>query len=146
MVGSATGLRPPTGTSGSPGRAGPFWWRQVGVNCRLGKATGIRDHIGNEHHRTCTAPKERRGAQSPRKVSSMNFTLPSEIFGMDGLIVLIVVALVLFGSTQVPKLARSLGSAQTEFKKGVANGASDVPGVAPAVVSPAGTVPSDGER
>ena len=86
----------------------------------------------------------------------MNFTLPSEIFGMDGLIVLIVVALVLFGSTQVPKLARSLGSAQTEFKKGVANGASDAPAVAPAigitrpdgsaVVSSAGTVPSGGER
>lgn len=46
----------------------------------------------------------------------------AEIFGMDGIIVLIVIAAVLFGSSQIPKLARSLGSAQTEFKKGLAEG------------------------
>jgi sec-independent protein translocase protein TatA len=46
---------------------------------------------------------------------------------MDGIIVLVVVVLVLFGSTQIPKLARSLGSAQKEFKKGVAEGGSDTP-------------------
>ena len=38
---------------------------------------------------------------------------------------MIVVALVLFGSTQIPKLARSLGSAQKEFKKGLDEGGSD---------------------
>jgi sec-independent protein translocase protein TatA len=43
---------------------------------------------------------------------------------MDGLIVLVVVALVLFGSTQIPKLARSLGSAKTEFKQGLSEGES----------------------
>jgi sec-independent protein translocase protein TatA len=53
------------------------------------------------------------------------FGSPAEIFGMDGIIVLIVVVLVLFGSTQIPKLARSLGSAQKEFKKGVHEGASE---------------------
>lgn len=47
----------------------------------------------------------------------------AEIFGVDGVIVLIVVAAVLFGGTQIPKLARSLGSAQSEFKKGLADGA-----------------------
>lgn len=47
----------------------------------------------------------------------------AEIFGLDGVIVLIVVVAVLFGSTQIPKLARSLGSAQSEFKKGLADGA-----------------------
>ena len=47
----------------------------------------------------------------------------AEIFGVDGVIVLIVIVAVLFGGTQIPKLARSLGSAQSEFKKGLADGA-----------------------
>lgn len=34
-------------------------------------------------------------------------------------IVVLVVILVLFGGSQLPKLARSLGSAQREFKKGL---------------------------
>lgn len=55
----------------------------------------------------------------------MHLNSPAEIFGVDGIIVLIVVVLVLFGSTQIPKLARSLGSAQKEFKKGVDEGGSD---------------------
>jgi sec-independent protein translocase protein TatA len=49
----------------------------------------------------------------------------AEIFGVDGIIVLVVVVLVLFGSTQIPKLARSLGSAQSQFKKGLAEGSQD---------------------
>ncbi len=53
----------------------------------------------------------------------MHFSPPADLFGEQGLIVLIVVALVLFGSTQIPKLARSLGSAQKEFKKGLDDGA-----------------------
>jgi sec-independent protein translocase protein TatA len=55
----------------------------------------------------------------------MHFSPPADLFGEQGLIVLIVVALVLFGSTQIPKLARSLGSAQKEFKKGLDDGAAD---------------------
>ena len=43
----------------------------------------------------------------------------AEIFGLDGVVVLIVVVAVLFGGTQIPKLARSLGSARSEFKKGL---------------------------
>lgn len=46
----------------------------------------------------------------------------AEIFGLDGMIVLIVVLVVLFGGSQIPKLAKSLGSAQTEFKKGLEEG------------------------
>ncbi len=42
----------------------------------------------------------------------------AEIIGPDILILIAVVAL-LFGSTQIPKLARSLGSAQREFKHGL---------------------------
>jgi len=44
----------------------------------------------------------------------------AEIFGPDLLIVLIVVVVVLFGGAAIPKLARNLGSAQHEFKKGMA--------------------------
>jgi sec-independent protein translocase protein TatA len=55
----------------------------------------------------------------------MHFSSPADIFGMDGIIVLVVVVLVLFGSTQIPKLARSLGSAQKEFKKGLDEGSTD---------------------
>ena len=55
----------------------------------------------------------------------MHFSPPADLFGEQGIIVLIVVALVLFGSTQIPKLARSLGSAQKEFKKGLEEGGSE---------------------
>jgi len=47
-----------------------------------------------------------------------------EIIGPDILIVLVVI-LVLFGGSQLPKLARGLGSAQKEFKKGLEEGSSD---------------------
>jgi sec-independent protein translocase protein TatA len=57
----------------------------------------------------------------------VHFGSPADIFGVDGVIVLVVVVLVLFGSTQIPKLARSLGSAQKEFKKGLDEGSSDEP-------------------
>jgi sec-independent protein translocase protein TatA len=55
----------------------------------------------------------------------VHFGSPAEIFGVDGIIILVVVVLVLFGSTQIPKLARSLGSAQKEFKKGLDEGAAE---------------------
>ena len=45
----------------------------------------------------------------------------AEIFGPDILIVLVVIAL-LFGGSQLPKLARSLGSAKGEFEKGIKEG------------------------
>jgi sec-independent protein translocase protein TatA len=42
------------------------------------------------------------------------------IFSADAIVVVIVVVAVLFGGTQIPKLARSLGSARSEFKRGLA--------------------------
>jgi len=80
----------------------------------------------------------------------VHFGPPAEIFGVDGIIILVVVVLVLFGSTQIPKLARSLGSAQKEFKKGLEEGGSedgpDTKSVAqaapPAAVSPPVQTPS----
>jgi len=46
---------------------------------------------------------------------------------LDGpeLIIVAVVVLVLFGGAQLPKLARNIGQAQKEFKKGLAEGAAD---------------------
>ncbi len=47
----------------------------------------------------------------------------AEIFGPDGLIVIaVVVVVLLFGGTQLPKLARGLGSASHDFKKGMEEG------------------------
>ncbi len=42
-----------------------------------------------------------------------------EIFGPDLLIVIIVLAVVLFGGAAIPKLAKNLGSAKSEFEKGL---------------------------
>lgn len=45
--------------------------------------------------------------------------------GPTELIIILVVVLLLFGSTRLPKLARSMGEASKEFKKGVSEGAKD---------------------
>jgi sec-independent protein translocase protein TatA len=42
--------------------------------------------------------------------------------GPTELIIILVIVLVLFGSTRLPKLARSMGQASKEFKKGVNEG------------------------
>jgi sec-independent protein translocase protein TatA len=47
-----------------------------------------------------------------------------EIVGWEFLLVLAVVAL-LFGSSQLPKLARSMGQASKEFRKGLDEGVAD---------------------
>jgi sec-independent protein translocase protein TatA len=47
-----------------------------------------------------------------------------EIVGWEFLVVLAVIAL-LFGGSQLPKLARSLGSAKTEFEKGLKSSSDD---------------------
>jgi sec-independent protein translocase protein TatA len=39
--------------------------------------------------------------------------------GAPELIIILVIVLLLFGSTRLPKLARSLGEASKEFKKGI---------------------------
>lgn len=45
--------------------------------------------------------------------------------GAPELLIILVVVLLLFGSTRLPKLARSLGQASREFKEGVKEGAKD---------------------
>lgn len=51
----------------------------------------------------------------------------AEIFGLDAVVVAVVAVAVLFGGSQIPKLARSLGSAKREFRQGL----TDEPGSEP---------------
>jgi sec-independent protein translocase protein TatA len=54
--------------------------------------------------------------------------------GAPELLIILLVVLIVFGGTQIPKLARSLGQAQKEFKAGLDEGAKDEPS------------PKDGEK
>ena len=45
--------------------------------------------------------------------------------GTPELLVILGVIVLLFGGAKLPKLARSLGQAQNEFKKGISEGAKD---------------------
>jgi len=54
--------------------------------------------------------------------------------GAPELLIILLVVLVIFGGSQIPKLARSLGQAQKEFKSGLDEGATDDSG------------PKDGEK
>jgi len=63
----------------------------------------------------------------------------AEIFGLDAVVVVVVVFAVLFGGSQIPKLARSLGSARREFHHGAsegAPGAGDSPAPADSLTGP----------
>ena len=45
--------------------------------------------------------------------------------GPSELIIVLVIVLIVFGGAKLPKLARSLGQAQKEFKSGLTEGADD---------------------
>ena len=45
--------------------------------------------------------------------------------GLPELLIILGIVLLLFGSTRLPKLARSLGSASHEFRKGLEEGHGD---------------------
>ncbi len=71
------------------------------------------------------------------------------IFGQDGLIVLIILLVVVFGGSQLPKLARNLGMAGKEFRKAhdeaeqQGKSTAEPPSPPPAVsAGPAGPVPT----
>jgi sec-independent protein translocase protein TatA len=49
----------------------------------------------------------------------------ANIMGPDGLVLVVIALVVLFGGSQLPKLARGLGSASHEFRKGLEEGAAD---------------------
>jgi sec-independent protein translocase protein TatA len=52
----------------------------------------------------------------------------AEIFGLDAVVVAVVAIAVLFGGSQIPKLARSLGSAKREFRQGLTEADTGSPG------------------
>jgi len=58
----------------------------------------------------------------PTSMRSKGATMLAEIFGMDGIVVVVLLAVVLFGGAAIPKLARSLGSAKNQFEKGLDEG------------------------
>ena len=45
--------------------------------------------------------------------------------GPTELIIVLLIVLLIFGGTKLPKLARSMGQASKEFKKGLSEGADD---------------------
>jgi len=47
------------------------------------------------------------------------------MFSGNEWLIVVIIALVLFGGSQIPKLARNLGSAQKEFKKGFSEANAD---------------------
>lgn len=59
------------------------------------------------------------------------------MLGAPELIVVLVIVLVLFGGAKLPKLAKSLGEAQREFKKGSEDG--EAPSTADDTVTPTPT-------
>ncbi|MEX2254385.1 MAG: twin-arginine translocase TatA/TatE family subunit [Acidimicrobiia bacterium] len=46
--------------------------------------------------------------------------------GPAELVIILVIALLIFGGAKLPKLARSLGHAQSEFKRGLADDSPEV--------------------
>jgi sec-independent protein translocase protein TatA len=44
--------------------------------------------------------------------------LVANLFGTDGIIVVVIALIVVFGGSQLPKIARNVGAAGKEFKKG----------------------------
>jgi sec-independent protein translocase protein TatA len=55
----------------------------------------------------------------------------AELLGPDLLVILVIVAL-LFGTSRLPRLARALGSAKSEFEKGVREGQAEDDGMSAA--------------
>jgi sec-independent protein translocase protein TatA len=62
----------------------------------------------------------------------------AEIFGMDGVVVAVIAVAVLFGAKRLPEMARSVGRAQGEFRKGMREGNTEA---APPNARPGGDEP-----
>ena len=61
--------------------------------------------------------------------------------GVDGVIVIVILAVLIFGGSAIPKLARNLGSAKNEFEKGLkaSKPADDADSTTPPANKPSGT-------
>lgn len=47
------------------------------------------------------------------------------LIGYQELLIILVIAILIFGATRIPKIARSLGKSAGEFKKGLREGEDD---------------------
>ncbi|MBX7159302.1 MAG: twin-arginine translocase TatA/TatE family subunit [Acidimicrobiia bacterium] len=63
--------------------------------------------------------------------------------GAPELLIILAIVLLLFGSTRLPKMARSLGQASKEFKKGIDHGAQEDEESTPAAEKPAAAATSN---
>src|SRR5439155_2436876 len=86
------------------------------------------------------SPQFRNGPRSPVAWSDLRpgrtlaigvSAMVAEIFGLDGAVVAVIAVAVLFGAKRLPEMARSIGRAQGEFKKGVREGHVEDPTVRP---------------
>ena len=66
--------------------------------------------------------------------------------GTDGIIVVVVVLVLVFGGSAIPKLARNLGSAKTEFEKGLKSSKASEPPASPAVGDQSGPGSTDSDE
>lgn len=62
-----------------------------------------------------------------------------ETLGAPELIIILIIVVLLFGSAKLPKLARSIGEASREFKRGVHEGVKDEPSAEKSETSNAST-------
>ena len=62
-------------------------------------------------------------------------------FGSGELIIVLIIVLLVFGGSQLPKLAKNLGKAQKEFKDGLADGMKDDKPAAQPAQTPQASVP-----
>lgn len=66
--------------------------------------------------------------------------------GVDGVIVVVILLVLVFGGAAIPKFARNLGSAKTEFEKGLKSGKTANPDAGAPADTPTPAPPSDTER
>jgi len=59
----------------------------------------------------------------------------------EWIVVAIVALVVIFGAKKIPEMARSMGRAQSEFKKGMKEGAADLDETPPAASPPVAATP-----
>ncbi|NNN08344.1 MAG: twin-arginine translocase TatA/TatE family subunit [Acidimicrobiaceae bacterium] len=65
--------------------------------------------------------------------------------GVDGIIVVVILVVLVFGGSAIPKLARNLGSAKTEFEKGLKNAKTTDVTSTPVTDTPPTSTPTDSD-